>query len=365
MSKNINIAILGATGMVGQRFVSMLAFHPYFKIKALLASENSDGRLYSEACNWLVSPKIPEAVKSMIVKKTSPESLIGEDVEIVFSALPSEIAKEVEPKFAGAGIGVFSNASSFRMEEDVPLVVAEINADHMELVKVQQANRGWKGFIVTNPNCTTIMMCLPLKALDDGFGVKKVIVSTMQAVSGAGYPGVASLDIVDNVLPYISGEEEKVELEPLKILGTWNMEHGTIDNADIKISASCQRVPVIDGHLEDLHIGLKKPASIDEIKKALYDFGLKFKKLPTYPERLIIVSDDPLRPQPKLDRDSGHGMSITVGRIRKDPVLENGVKMSVLGHNTIRGAAGQSILNAEAWVEDSAKFQPIRRAGKV
>ncbi|MFH1712705.1 MAG: aspartate-semialdehyde dehydrogenase [Candidatus Jacksonbacteria bacterium] len=363
---SVNIAILGATGMVGQRFVSMLAFHPYFKIKALLASENSDGRLYSEACNWLVSPKIPEAVKSMIVKKTSPESLIGEDVEIVFSALPSEIAKEVEPKFAGAGIGVFSNASSFRMEEDVPLVVAEINADHMELVKVQQANRGWKGFIVTNPNCTTIVMCLPLKALDDGFGVKKVIVSTMQAVSGAGYPGVASLDIVDNVLPYISGEEEKVEGEPLKIMGQLRITNYElrIKEADIKISASCQRVPVIDGHLEDLHVSLKKPATIDEIKTVLYDFGSNFKKLPTSPKQLIIVNDNPYRPQPKLDRDSGNGMSITVGRIRKDPVLENGVKMSVLGHNTIRGAAGQSILNAEWWVENSANFPPIRRAGK-
>lgn len=349
----IGVAILGATGIVGQRFVQMLTNHPYFKIKALLASEGSAGKQYDQVCNWLVSRDMPEAAGFLVVRESKTEVLEGEDVEVVFSALPSDIAKEVEPKFAKEGYKVFSNASAFRMEEDVPLMIAEINADHIELVKVQQARRDWKGFIVTNPNCTTIIMCLPLKALDDAFGVKQVIVSTMQAVSGAGYPGVASMDIVDNVLPYISGEEEKVELELLKILG--KMSNVKIIPADIKISASCQRVPVIDGHLEDLHVSLKKPATIDEVKRVLYDFGSKFKKTPTSPERLIIVNNDPIHPQPKLDRLAGAGMSITVGRIRKDPVLENGVKMTVLGHNTIRGAAGQSILNAERWAENDLK----------
>ncbi|MEK9165876.1 MAG: aspartate-semialdehyde dehydrogenase [Patescibacteria group bacterium] len=361
--RSINIAILGSTGIVGQRFVQMLTNHPYFKIKALLASDRSAGKPYGQVCNWLIGREMPEAVRSLVVKEAKIEELEGKDVEIVFSALPSDIAKEVEPQFAKAGYKVFSNASAFRMEEDVPLVVAEINADHMELVKVQQKNRGWKGFIVTNPNCTTIIMCLPLKALDDAFGVREVVVSTMQAISGAGYPGVASLDIVDNVLPYIAGEEEKVEAEPLKILGKMSSLKYQMSNqiqnpnvkivpADIKISASCQRVPVIDGHLEDLHVSLKKPATIDEVKKILYNFESKFKKTPSSPERLIIVSDDPIRPQPKLDRLAGAGMSITVGRIRKDSVLENGVKMTILGHNTIRGAAGQSILNAERWVEE-------------
>lgn len=337
----VNVGILGATGMVGQRFIEMLACHPYFNLKVLMASKDLAGKSYSQVCNWFISREMPEKFKSMLVKEARPEAIVDDEVEIIFSALPADIAKDLEPKFASAGYKVFSNASAFRMEEDVPLLIAEINSDHLvELLKVQQQVRSWPGFIVTNPNCSTIVMALVLKPLFDVFGIREVIVSTMQAVSGAGYPGVPSLDIIDNVLPYIKEEEEKMETEPLKILET-----------DFKISASCHRVATTDGHLEDLHISLAKPASIEEIKKALADFGSNFKKLPTSPEKLIIVTDDPLRPQPKLDRLSGKGMSVTVGRIRKDPVLENGVKMNILGHNTIRGAAGQSILNAEFWAE--------------
>lgn len=343
--KKINVAILGATGMVGQRFIEMLDGHPYFHLTALMASKDIDGKPFGQVCNWLISREMPESVRSIIVKEAKPESIVNDEVEIVFSAVPADVARDLEPRFASAGYKVFSNASAFRMEKDVPLLIAEINPDHLEMIEIQQQSRRWPGFIVTNPNCTTIIMTLVLKPLFDNFGIKEVIVSTMQAVSGAGYPGVASLDMIDNVLPYIREEEEKVEKEPLKIL-----------DADFKISASCHRVALSDGHLEDLHISLAKPASIEEIKKVLAEFGSNFKKLPTSPEKLIIISDHPFRPQPKLDRMAGNGMSITIGRIREDAVLENGVKMNILGHNTIRGAAGQSILNAEFWSENNLKI---------
>ncbi|MBU4299102.1 aspartate-semialdehyde dehydrogenase [Patescibacteria group bacterium] len=346
--KKINVGILGATGMVGQRFMEMLAHHPYFNLKVLMASKDLVGKPYSQVCNWFISREMPKEVCSMLIKEAKPEAMSNNGVEIVFSAVPADIAKELEPKFALAGYKVFSNASAFRMEEDVPLLIAEINPDHLELLKAQQQSRRWPGFIVTNPNCTTIIMTLVLKPLLDNFGIKEVLVSTMQAVSGAGYPGVASLDIIDNVLPYIREEEEKMESEPLKIL-----------DADFKISASCHRVATTDGHLEDLHISLAKPVSIEQIKKVLADFGKDFKKLSSSPEKLLIVTDDPMRPQPKLDRLAGNGMSVTVGRIREDSVLENGVKMNILGHNTIRGAAGQSILNAEFWAENNLNYKSI------
>lgn len=342
--KKINVGILGSTGMVGQRFIEMLTNHPYFNLKVLMGPKELSGKPFGQVCNWLISGDMPESVRSMVVKEAKPEAIIDDEIEIVFSAVPADVAKELEPKFALAGYKVFSNASTFRLEKDVPLLIAEINPEHLELIKSQQTKRGWKGFIVTNPNCTTIIMALVLKPLFDAFGIKEVIVSTMQAVSGAGYPGVASLDIIDNVLPYIREEEEKVEKEPLKIL-----------DADFKISASCHRVATTDGHLKDLHISLGRPASITEIKGVLADFGKNFKKLPSSPEKLLIVTDDPFRPQPKLDRLAGRGMSITIGRIREDSVLENGVKMNILGHNTIRGAAGQSILNAELWTENYEK----------
>jgi aspartate-semialdehyde dehydrogenase len=341
----INVAILGATGAVGQRFVEMLVGHPYFNIKTLLDRKELAGQPYGQVCHWFISGKMPESVSSMVLKPAEPESLVEDEVEIVFSAIPAEIAKILEPKFAYSGYKVFSKASAFRLEEDVPLLMAEINPHALKLIKIQQKKRGWPGFISTDPNCSTIILSLVLKPLLEAFGINQVIVSTMQAVSGAGYPGVPSLDIIDNVIPYIKREEEKLESETLKIL-----------EADFKISASCHRVATTDGHLEDLHLSLKRKASLEEIKKVLADFGKDFKRLPTSPEKLLIVTDDPFRPQPKLDRLAGKGMSITIGRIRDDPALENGVKMNILGHNTIRGAAGQSILNAEFWFE---KFQKI------
>jgi len=343
--QKINVAILGATGTVGQRFIDLLIDHPFFNIKALLASENSAEKTYEQACNWLVSHTMPQVVRTQVLKKCSVQEIQDEEIEIVFSALPGNIAQTVEPEFAQAGYKVFSNASTFRMTEDVPLAIAEINAQSMiELTKKQQKSRNWPGFIVTNPNCSTIVLCLPLKPIYDTFGIKSVVVSTMQAISGSGYPGVASLDIIDNILPYIPKEDEKVELEPLKIL-----------DADFPISATCNRVPTIDGHFENLSISLEKNASVEEVKQCLTNFALnKYSDLPTGLKQPIIVSDNPFRPQVRLDRDTGNGMAITAGRIRKCNVLENGIRMTILGHNTIRGAAGQSVLNAEWYLKHNA-----------
>jgi len=338
--KKIGVGILGATGMVGQRFLQLLISHPYFEIKSLMAQKEFVGKKFKDVCNWMISREIPEEIREMPIKGALPEAISEDGVEIIFSAVPAKVAKELEPKFAWAGYKVFSNASAFRMEEDVPLLMVEVNPQDLELIEKQKEKRGWKGFIVTNPNCTTIILTLVLKPLLDAFGIEKVIVSTMQALSGAGYPGVPSLDIIDNVFPYIENEEEKVETEPLKILGK-----------KFQISASCHRVATSDGHLEDLHISFSKKVNIKEVKEALENFNLNFKKLPSSPEKLIIVRDEISRPQPKLDRLAGNGFSVTVGRIREDKALENGIKMNIFGHNTIRGAAGQSILNAEYWVE--------------
>lgn len=341
--KKINVAILGATGMVGQRFVEMLSNHYYFQLKTLMAEKKLVNKPYNKACKWLISREMPENVRSIVIKEGDPQSLINEEVEIVFSALPPDVAKELEPKFASAGYKVFSNTPAFRMEKDVPLLIAEINSHHLKLLKIQQKKRDWKGFIIAAPNCTALILTLVLKPLLDNFGIEKVIVSTMQAISGVDY--LSSYDIIGNILPHIKEEEEKVETEPLKIL-----------DANFKISASCHRVSTIDGHLEDLHISLKKKVFLDHVKKVLTDFGRDFKKLPTSPEKLLILTNDPFRPQPKLDYLAGNGMSITIGRIREDPALKNGIKLNILGHNTIRGAAGQSILNAEFWVENNLEI---------
>jgi len=339
--KKIGVAVLGATGMVGQRFIQLLINHPYFEIRGLMAQKEFVGKRYREVCNWIISEEIPSEVREISIKEASPEAIADDNVEIVFSAVPAEAAKELEPRFAWAGYKVFSNASAFRMEKDVPLLMAEVNPSHLALIKEQREKRGWKGFIVTNPNCTTIVLTLVLKPLLDNFGIGRIVVSTMQALSGAGYPGVASLDILDNVLPYIKNEEEKVEEEPLKIL-----------DANFKISVSCHRVAVIDGHLEDLHISFPQKVEVEKVKETLENFGSDFKRLPSSPEKLIIVREESFRPQPRLDRMAGNGFSITVGRIREDRALENGIKMNIFGHNTIRGAAGQSVLNAEYWVEN-------------
>lgn len=343
----INIAILGATGAVGQRLVSLLADHPYFKIQALLASEKSAGKTYEEACRWILSSPMPDLAKKMILKNTAVEEIEGEHIEIVFSALPSDNAKIAEPEFARAGYKIFSNASAFRNDPDVPLMITEINTElTIETIKRQQKNRGWKGFIITKPNCTTIILCMALKPLYDAFGIKSCLVSTMQALSGAGYPGVPSLDIIDNVIPFIEGEDEKVEDEPAKILGV-----------KFPISATCHRVGVVDGHLEDLKISLGRKANLDEVKKVLAEFARdKYAHLPSGLAQPIIITGNSYRPQPRLDRDNGNGMAVTIGRIRECPVLENGIRMTILGHNTLRGAAGLSVLSAEWWVKQINKF---------
>ncbi len=340
----VRVGILGATGAVGQRFVQLLAEHPWFEITVLAGSQRSAGKRYQEAVHWILDTLIPPEIGEMTVVEGIPENLAGR-CEVVFSALPSKEARELEPQFAQAGFPVFSNASALRMEPDVPLVIPEVNPEHLALIRVQQERRGWKGFVVTNPNCSTIHLVCALKPLHDAFGLEQVFVTTLQAVSGAGYPGVASLDIVDNLIPYIPNEEEKIESEPLKLLGT--LVHQHVEPARFTISAAVHRVPVVDGHTEAVVVKLRTQASLDEVTQALRSFqGVPQRLgLPTAPNPAIILRDEPDRPQPRLDRNAGRGMATTIGRLRPDPILD--YKFVVLGHNTIRGAAGASLLNAE------------------
>lgn len=341
MMKKYRVGILGATGTVGQRFVQLLDGHPQFEITALAASDRSIFKPFAEACNWKLSTPMPEGVKDLPVKPIDPDL----DCDLVFSSLPSNIARETEESFAGAGYPVVSNSSAFRMHVDVPLVIPEINSDHLRLIEVQKEIWGFeKGFIVTNPNCSVIAFAPPLAAIDEAFGVSAVIVTTMQAVSGAGYPGVASLDIVDNVLPHIDGEEPKVESEAQKILGQF--ADGGIRKADFAVSAQCNRVPVNDGHLACVQVKLRNPASIRDVRQAMEDYPSL--DLHSSPKQLIIVRDELDRPQPKLDRDAEDGMAITVGRLMPSEVLD--YRFVALSHNTIRGAAGAAILNAELLV---------------
>jgi aspartate-semialdehyde dehydrogenase len=343
----LKVVVLGATGLVGQRFVELLADHPFFEIVALTASSKSAGKKYREATRWVLGPYFPEAVRDLEVLETSPEAVrrCGYNVDLVFSALPSEVAKELEPAFAKEGFNVVSNASAMRMFNDVPLVVPEINPDHLHLIHVQRRKRGWKGLIVTNPNCSTIILTLTLKPIADYAGVETVHVTTMQAVSGAGFSGVASMAIIDNVIPFIAKEEEKIQTESLKILG--KLVEDSVKFADIAISASCNRVCVLDGHLESVFVKLKRNADLEELKDALRSFkGLPQElKLPTAPPSPIIVREEEDRPQPRLDREVHKGMSVVVGRLRygKDGWL----KYMVLGNNVVRGAAGNSVLIGE------------------
>jgi len=343
MAKKIKAGILGATGMVGQRFIQLLEGHPWFEVSEVAASERSAGKSYLDALEgrWKFPAPVPKRIAGMTVKECRP----GLDCEIVFGALDSSVAGPIEQAFAQAGYAVSSNSKNHRMEKDVPLLIPEINPEHIKLVDLQKKNRGWKGFIVTNPNCTLMGPTLAMKALDDAFGVEKALIVSMQAISGAGYPGVASLDIVDNVLPYIGGEEEKVETEPLKILGKLN--GNMVQFAPIKISASCNRVAVRDGHMCSVSVQLKKKAGVGEAIAAMEAFSGEPQKLrlPTAPEHAIVVRREQDRPQPLMDRDTGRGMSAVVGRVRKCSILD--LKFSVLSHNTIRGAAGCAILNAE------------------
>lgn len=347
MSNKRKVAILGATGAVGQRYIQLLQNHPWFKIEVLAASERSSGKKYGAACNWLMESELPAEIAEMPVVNSNVESVENvSDVDLVFSALPGDLAGSVESEFASI-YPVFSKASAHRMEKDVPLIIPEINPDHAELIKIQQEVRGWKGFISTDPNCSTIQMAITLKPLMQ-FGLTQVMVTTLQALSGAGYPGVPSLDIIDNVVPFISGEEDKMETEAKKILGT--LSQGIIHNANFDLSASCNRVNVKDGHLECISVKLDQEPSIDQIEAAFEGFNgaPQLLHLPSAPAKPIIVRRENNRPQPRYDRNAGNGQSVVVGRIRKDPIMN--IKYVCLGHNTVRGAAGGGILSAELYV---------------
>lgn len=344
MSKKYRVGILGATGTVGQRFCQLLEDHPQFEITALAASDRSAGKVYSEACAWKLPGKIPANVRDIVVTPIEPPL----DCDIVFSSLPSSVARETEEAFARAGYPVISNSSVYRMDEDVPLLIPEINGDHVGLIEKQRENRGFtKGFIVTNPNCAVVSFAPPLAALHRKFGVESVIITTLQAISGAGYPGVASLDITDNVFPYIAGEEPKVETEAQKILGVFT-ESG-IQKADFTVSAQCFRVNVVDGHMASVRVNLKNTATLEEVVGAMKTFPSL--DLHSSPARFIDVTDEPSRPQTRLDRDNGNGMTITVGRVFPDTVYD--YRFVSLSHNTVRGAAGCAVLNAELLIAKS------------
>jgi aspartate-semialdehyde dehydrogenase len=342
----IPVAVLGATGAVGQRFIQLLADHPWFEIAALAASERSSGRRYADACNWVIPGDPPAWIGDLTVNPLEP-SIEG---RIVFSALPSSVAREIEPVFAQAGYVVCSNASAYRQEPDVPLIIPEVNADHLGLIERQRASRGWPGLLVTSPNCTTTGIAIPLKPLHSAFGLRRAFAASMQAISGAGYPGVASLDILGNVIPYIAGEEEKVEQETRLLLGA--MEDGARTDADVTISAQTNRVPVLDGHTICLSLGFDRPPAVGEAIDEMSGFRgpATVSELPSAPAQPIVVRTEPDRPQPRRDRDTYRGMAVTVGRVRSCPILD--LRMVSVSHNTLRGAASGSILNAELLVAE-------------
>lgn len=339
----LRAAILGVTGMVGQQYVRMLENHPWFEITTLVGSRSA-GKLYGEAVEWIDSYEPPARIMNMPVKVAEPES---EDVDLVFSSLPTEAAYQLDTRYA-ARFPTVSDASSYRMEPDVPLLVPEVNPDHLDLLEVQRRKRGWRGSLVTSPNCTATGLVIALKPLHDAYRIRKVVVSTMQALSGAGYPGVPSLRIVDNVIPYIKGEEEKVAAETKKMLGARSDEAVSPD--PMGVSVMVHRVATIDGHLESAYIETERPVDVEEAKEVLRDFRGKPQemKLPTAPERPIIVMEQDDRPQPRLDRMAGSvpGMSTVVGRVRRG-LDDHSLRLTLLSHNTIRGAAGNAILIAE------------------
>ncbi|MFZ0062261.1 MAG: aspartate-semialdehyde dehydrogenase [Pyrinomonadaceae bacterium] len=341
MTRKFRVGILGATGTVGQRFIQLLEHHPQFEITALAASDRSQGKRYGEACSWRLAGELPQSIAKLLVQAPEPPL----DCELIFSSLPGEIARTTEGRFAAAGYPVISNSSAFRMDADVPLLIPEVNPDHLSLLETQAKEFAQGGFIVTNPNCSTIMLALALAPLHAQFTVEAVIVTTMQALSGAGYPGVASLDILDNVLPFISGEEEKIEQETTKILGT--SVGNQIEHAKIQVSAQCNRVNVADGHFASVRVKLGRSASLNEVHEAFASYKSLPQQLGLYsaPSQPIVVRAEADRPQPKLDRDAGDGMTITVGRLQPDTVLD--YRFVVLSHNTVRGAAGAAVLNAE------------------
>lgn len=348
MTDRIPVSVLAATGSVGQRFVQLLDCHPWFEVVALTGSDRTVGQTYGEACRWLLPEPMPEWASKMKIVPTTVEDCAG---AFAFSALPASAALEVEPLLAHAGIKVCSNASAYRAAPDVPILLPEVNPDHTRLIEAQRRQRGWErgGLIVTNSNCTSTGMTVALKALQDAFGLSVVFAVSMQALSGAGYPGVPSMDIIDNVIPYIGGEEDKVEYEPRKMLG--QVEDGQITLADFAISAHTNRVAVSDGHTVCLSVELRERADLRRVEAALRDYQSPqvAADLPSAPKPVIVLRGEADRPQPRLDRMTGRGMATVVGRLRADPVFD--VKLVVLSHNTVRGAAGGSIYNAELLVQ--------------
>lgn len=343
--------VCGATGMVGQVYVAMLSDHPWFELVGVAASERSAGRRYGDAARWYIPGEIPDVARSMTVLPCTADAVTATGATLVFSALPSDVAGPMEHSLAEAGMAVVADTASHRMDADVPLIVPEVNADHLAALSVQRAG-GRKGFIVTGPNCSTAALILSLKPLQAAFGIRRVIVVTMQALSGAGYAGVPSMAIVDNLIPFIRNEEEKIARETQKMLGSWS--DGSFQPADIPVSASCNRVAVLEGHTESVLVELDRFASPEEVEQVLRDFQGEPQRLhlPTAPEHPVIVRAEPDRPQPRLDRLAGEpararGMTAVAGRIRRDPAFVTGIKYTVLSHNTIRGAAGNAILTAE------------------
>lgn len=345
--KTFNVGVLGATGAVGQKFISLLKNHPWFTITALGASERSAGKAYKEAATWIEPTDIPENLANKIIDPCDPDSM--DNVDFVFSGLDSSVAAEIEQAYAEAGIPVISNARNYRQHESVPLLVPEVNADHIELIKKQKFTSDGSGFIVTNPNCVCIPLSMAVKPLHDAFGVKSIVMTTLQAISGGGYPGVPGMDITANVMPSISGEEPKIGLEPLKILGT--LENDKVNFAEIPIQSTATRVPTLEGHLLSVTISFDNPPEADQAVNELKNWNSKISdlNLPSAPEKPLRVYEDPRYPQPRLHSYREGGMQIGIGRVRKAEVMD--LSMMVLGHNTVRGAAGCSILNAELLVE--------------
>jgi aspartate-semialdehyde dehydrogenase len=342
VAKKWRAGVLGATGLVGQRLVKLLTSHPWFELKEVAASERSSGKTYAEAVRWHLEGPIPGAARSLVVKSLDPSL----DCDFVFSALDSSVAGGAEEDFARAGYPVVSNSKNHRMDSDVPLLIPEVNAAHLDAIPTQQKNRGYDtGFIVTNPNCSTAGLVLVLKPLADAFGLEKVFAVTLQAVSGAGYPGVASMDIHANVIPFISGEEEKMESEPQKLLGKW--DGARFIDAGLGLSAHCNRVPVLEGHMECISVSLKKIACLKEVREALRNFEVdaELASLPSALRNPVVVLDEDDRPQPRRDVNAGSGMAAVVGRVRECPLLD--IKLTMLSHNLVRGAAGAALLNAE------------------
>ena len=342
---SIDVGILGATGMVGQQFIRLLAGHSWFRPVWLGASERSEGRRYSEATTWRLPDALPDSVAGRTVEACTP----GRAPQLIFSALDAAAAETIEPAFAAAGHIVVSNARSFRMQDDVPLLIPEINPDHLTLIQAQRRARGWRGAIVTNPNCSTVVLAMALAPLRP-FGIRSVLTTTLQAVSGAGYPGVPSYDIVGNIIPGIGGEEEKIESEPNKILGT--LTDGRVVPHPAVVSAHTTRVAVVDGHTITVSVAFDREVDPKEVAAAMREWTGRPQelRLPSAPAAPIEVFDEGFRPQPRLDRDRGNGMTVTVGRVRRCPLL--GTKFVALGHNTVRGAAGAAVLNAELMLAD-------------